>query len=92
MVAAETELSKNIYERGVDSKGFANIRSKGDWALFGGLNTGAMKRNLGIAENRPLADFYQRLPFLPSNWLLKSPTLMLRKMIYPVKIRLPKSM
>ena len=37
--------------------GFANIRSKGDWALFGGRNTSAMKRKLGIAENRPLADF-----------------------------------
>jgi DNA-damage-inducible protein D len=57
LVAAETELSKNIYERGVDSKGFANIRSKGDWALFGGYNTSAMKRKLGIAEGRPLADF-----------------------------------
>jgi len=57
LVAAETELSKNIYERGVDNKGFANIRSKGDWALFGGNNTSAMKRKLGIAESRPLADF-----------------------------------
>ncbi len=57
LVAAETELSKNIYERGVDNKGFANIRSKGDWALFGGNNTSAMKRKLGIAEGRPLADF-----------------------------------
>jgi DNA-damage-inducible protein D len=57
LAATETELSKNIYERGVDNKGFANIRSKGDWALFGGNNTSAMKRKLGIAENRPLADF-----------------------------------
>ncbi|MDZ4710960.1 MAG: DNA damage-inducible protein D [bacterium] len=57
LAATETELSKNIYERGVDNKGFANIRSKGDWALFGGYNTGAMKRKLGIAKNRPLADF-----------------------------------
>ncbi len=57
LAAAETELSKNIYERGVDNKGFANIRSKGDWALFGGHNTGAMKQKLGIAEARPLADF-----------------------------------
>lgn len=57
LVATETELSKNIYERGVDNKGFANIRSKGDWALFGGHNTNAMKRKLGIPENRPLADF-----------------------------------
>ena len=57
LAATETELSKNIYERGVDNKGFANIRSKGDGALFGGSNTSAMKRKLGIADNRPLADF-----------------------------------
>lgn len=57
LAATETELSKNIFERGIDNKGFANIRSKGDWALFGGKNTSAMKRKLGIAENRPLADF-----------------------------------
>ena len=57
LAATETELSKNIFERGVDNKGFANIRSKGDGALFGGHNTSAMKRKLGIAENRPLADF-----------------------------------
>lgn len=57
LVATETELSKNIYERGVDNSGFARIRSKGDWAMFGGYNTSDMKRKLGIKENRPLADF-----------------------------------
>ncbi len=57
LAATETELSKNIYERGVDNKGFANIRSKGDWALFGGITTSNMKKKLGIPENRPLADF-----------------------------------
>lgn len=57
LAATEMELSKNIYERGVDNKGFANIRSKGDWALFGGLTTSNMKKKLGIPENRPLADF-----------------------------------
>jgi len=57
LAATETELSKNIYERGVDNSGFARIRSKGDWALFGGYNTSDMKRKLGVAENRPLADF-----------------------------------
>ena len=57
LAATETELSKNIFERGVDNRGFANIRSKGDWALFGGYNTSAMKRKLGIKETRPLADF-----------------------------------
>lgn len=57
LAVTESLLSKNIFERGVDSKGFANIRSKGDGVLFGGNNTSEMKRKLGIAENRPLADF-----------------------------------
>ncbi|MCE6992044.1 DNA damage-inducible protein D [Dyadobacter sp. CY323] len=57
LAVTESQLSKNIFERGVDSKGFASIRSKGDGALFGGHNTSEMKRKLGIAENRPLADF-----------------------------------
>lgn len=57
LAATETELSKNIYERGVDNKGFANIRSKGDWALFGGITTSNMKKRLGVPDNRPLADF-----------------------------------
>ena len=41
-------MSKNIYERGVDAKGFANIRSRGDWALFGGITTSNMKKKLEI--------------------------------------------
>jgi len=57
LVATETELSKIIYERGVDSQGFGRIRSKGDHALFGGHTTLQMKKRLGIPENRPLADF-----------------------------------
>ena len=57
LAATETELSKNIFERGVNNSGFARIRSKGDWALFGGSNTNVMKQKLGIKENRPLADF-----------------------------------
>ncbi|MDD2474596.1 MAG: DNA damage-inducible protein D [Dysgonamonadaceae bacterium] len=57
LATTETELSKNIFERGVDNKGFGKIRSKGDWALFGGYNTSDMKRKLGIKANRPLADF-----------------------------------
>ncbi len=57
LVATETELSKIIYERGVDSQGFGRIRSKGDSALFGGHTTMQMKKKLGISENRPLADF-----------------------------------
>ena len=57
LAATEIELSKNIYERGVDERSFAIIRSKGDAALFGRNNTSTMKRKLGIAENRPLSDF-----------------------------------
>lgn len=57
LVATETELSRNIYERGVDDQGFGRIRSKGDQALFGGRTTIQMKKKLGIPENRPLADF-----------------------------------
>ena len=34
LTESETELSKNIYERGVDDSGFARIRSKGDQALY----------------------------------------------------------
>lgn len=40
---SEKALSRNIYERGVDDKGFGRIRSKGDSALFGGNTTQAMK-------------------------------------------------
>ena len=37
--ASEKQLSRNIYQRGVDDRGFGRIRSKGDYALFGGLTT-----------------------------------------------------
>ena len=55
---AETEhtLSGVLYERGVDSRGFAIIRAKGDRALFG-LDTALMKRRVGAPDKRPLADF-----------------------------------
>jgi DNA-damage-inducible protein D len=56
-VATETELSKNIYERGIDHQGFGRIRSRGDQALFGGHTTIQIKKKLGVPENRPLADF-----------------------------------
>ena len=55
---AETEkiLSGILYERGVDSKGFAIIRSKGDKALFH-IDTKLLKRKLQAPDSRPLADF-----------------------------------
>ncbi len=52
----EKRLSGILYERGVDSKGFAIIRSKGDKALFM-LDTAVLKRRLGAPDSRPLADF-----------------------------------
>jgi DNA-damage-inducible protein D len=57
----EKKLSGIIYERGVDDKGFAIIRSKGDHALFGGFSTNDMKRKLGVPASRPLADFLPTL-------------------------------
>lgn len=65
--ASEKQLSQNIYERGVDDKGFGRIRSKGDTALFGGHTTEDMKNRLGINSNRPLADFLPTLTIAAKN-------------------------
>ena len=65
--AAEKQLSQNIYERGVDDKGFGRIRSKGDTALFGGNTTEDMKLRLGVKSNRPLADFLPTLTIAAKN-------------------------
>ena len=63
---SETQLSRNIYERGVDDKGFARIRSCGDAALFG-KSTQAMKQQLAVKGNRPLADFLPTLTIAAKN-------------------------
>ena len=52
----EKKLSGILYERGVNDKSFAVIRSKGDQALFR-LSTGMLKRKMGVPDSRPLADF-----------------------------------
>lgn len=54
----ETEkiLSGVLYERGVNDKSFAIIRSKGDQALFR-LSTATLKKKMGVPASRPLADF-----------------------------------
>ena len=52
----EKKLSGILYERGVNDKSFAVIRSKGDQALFR-LNTATLKRKMGVPVSRPLADF-----------------------------------
>ena len=64
--ASEKQLSRNIYERGVDDKGFGRIRSKGDCALFGGLSTEQMKRRLGI-KSGALADYLPTLTIAAKN-------------------------
>lgn len=56
LAETESKLSGVLYERGVDSKGFPVIRSKGDKALFH-LGTAILKRKLGAPNSRPLADF-----------------------------------
>jgi len=64
---SETEFSRNIYQRGIDDKGFGRIRSKGDTALFGGKNTKEMKSQLGVPQNRPLADFLPMVTIAAKN-------------------------
>jgi DNA-damage-inducible protein D len=56
---SEKKLSGIIYERGVDERSFAIIRSKGDQALFGGKTTNDMKRILRIPDGRLLQISYQ---------------------------------
>lgn len=57
LTETEKDLSRLIYHRGVDDRGFAIIRSKGDTALFGGFSTLDMKQRLGVPKARALADF-----------------------------------
>lgn len=64
---SEKRLSQNIYERGVDEKGFGKIRSKGDQALFGGKTTKDMKKIYNIKNNRPLADFLPTVTIAAKN-------------------------
>ena len=52
----EKQLSGILYERGIDNKGFAIIRSKGDQALFN-LSTQMLKKRMNVPTNRPIADF-----------------------------------
>ena len=52
----ERKLSGILYERGVNDKTFAVIRSKGDQAPFR-LSTNMMKRRMETPQSRPLADF-----------------------------------
>lgn len=61
LTKSEKKLSGILYERGIDERGFAIIRSKGDQALFGGYSTIEMKRKLRVPTDRSLADFLPTL-------------------------------
>jgi len=67
LTESETELSRNIYERGVDERGFGRIRSRGDAALFGGHTTAQMKEKLNMPAKRPLADFLPTVTIAAKN-------------------------
>ena len=64
--ASEKLLSQNIYERGVDDRGFGRIRSKGDTILFGGFTTEMMKKRLGVKAGA-LADHLPTLTIAAKN-------------------------
>lgn len=70
LAETEKQLSGVLYERGVDDKGFAIIRSKGDQALFH-LNTSMLKRRLGAPAKRAVADLCTM-----GNWIIGSTILM----------------
>jgi DNA-damage-inducible protein D len=57
LTETERQLSSTLYQHGVDDRGFGEIRSRGDNALFGGHNTAQMKARLGVKSSRALADF-----------------------------------
>jgi len=61
LTQAEKRFSGVVFERGVNGKGFARIKSKGDAVLFGGNSTREMKSKLNVPEKRPLADFLPRI-------------------------------
>lgn len=61
LTKSEKKLSGILYERGVDDKGFAIIRSEGDKILFGGHTTAMMKQKLGVPDSKPLADHLSTL-------------------------------
>ncbi len=64
LTSTETQLSRLIYERGVDERGFGRIRSKGDKALFGGNSTQQMKEKLNVPAKRALGDFLPTVTIL----------------------------
>ena len=67
LTESETELSRNLYVRGVTDTGFARIRSRGDAALFGGRSTQEMKDRMNVPAKKPLADFLPTVTITAKN-------------------------
>lgn len=67
LTESETELSRNLFERGVTDSGFARIRSRGDVALFGGHSTQEMKDRMNAPAKKPLADFLPTVTITAKN-------------------------
>lgn len=61
LTESEKRFAGIVFERGVDSKGFARIKGKGDTVLFGGHSTQQMKEKLSVPTTRPLADFLPKV-------------------------------
>jgi DNA-damage-inducible protein D len=55
-IKSQKQLSETLFEHGIDHKGFAIIRSKGDQALFK-LPTALLKRKMGIPDDKDVDDF-----------------------------------
>lgn len=64
---SEKQLAGIAFERGVDARGFARIKSQGDKALFGGHDTRDMKKRLGVPERSALADHLENVAISAKN-------------------------
>ncbi|MDI1314021.1 DNA damage-inducible protein D [Prosthecobacter sp.] len=80
---SEKLLSGLIFQRLADNQSFARIRSKGDEVLFGGKTTQAMKKRLGIAEGRALADFLPTITIKAKDFANEITVFNMRKTIFP---------
>lgn len=71
LTKSERKLAGVLFERGVDSAGFAIIKSKGDQALFGGFTTNDMKKKWEVLSSLLLADFLPTLTIKAKNIYIK---------------------
>ncbi len=64
LTVTEKAFAAMAFSRGVDGRGISEIRSFGDQALFGGRTTDDMKRKLGVAKTKPLADVLPKVTII----------------------------